>query len=81
MTLEQLYIILAGVAALIAAGFVTVSKFNYAGDVPSGLPWVGQQHGFLSDLRTRLASLGSMLETIESGYRKVCRQPHDLAQC
>lgn len=71
MAFDQLYIVLAGVAALIAAGFVTHSKLDYAGDVPPGIPWVGQQHGILSDLRTRIASLGSMLETIDAGYRKV----------
>jgi hypothetical protein len=39
------------------------------------LPWVGQQHGAFSDLRTRIASIGSVLETIESGYRKVSIPP------
>lgn len=79
MVLDQLYVILAGVAALIAAGFVTHSKLNYGGDVPSGLPWVGLQHGFLSDLRTRIASLGGALETIEAGYRKVRGEDCSLA--
>ncbi|KAH6706546.1 cytochrome P450 [Leptodontidium sp. MPI-SDFR-AT-0119] len=70
MAFDQLYVLLAGVVALVAAGFVTHSRFNYVSDVPAGLPWVGQHRGFLSDLRTRIASLGSVLETIESGYRK-----------
>jgi len=71
MAFDQLYIILAGVTALIAAGFVTRSKLNYGDDVPSGLPWVGKQQGIFSDLRTRIASIGSVLDTIEAGYRKV----------
>ncbi len=71
MAFEQLYIVLAGVAALLVAGFLTRSKLNYSGDVPPGIPWVGQQYGILADLRTRIASLGSMLETIDAGYCKV----------
>ncbi|KAF8859723.1 cytochrome P450 [Acephala macrosclerotiorum] len=39
-------------------------------DVPSSLPMVGKQHGFLADLRTRLASMGSLLPVIEAGYEK-----------
>jgi len=70
MAFDQLYIILAGLTALIAAGFVTRSKLNYGDDVPSGLPWVGKQQGIFSDLRTRIASIGSVLDTIEAGYRK-----------
>ncbi|KAL2065895.1 hypothetical protein VTL71DRAFT_3565 [Oculimacula yallundae] len=70
MALDQLYVILAGVAAIVAAGFITHSKLNYADEVPSGIPWVGQQLGFLSNLRTRIASLGDAIGYIEYGYQK-----------
>lgn len=80
MAFDQLYVLLAGVVALVAAGFVTHSRFNYVSDVPAGLPWVGQHRGFLSDLRTRIASLGSVLETIESGYRKASSRAHVIVR-
>lgn len=71
MAMDQLYILLAGAAALIAAGFLTRSKVSYGGDVPSGIPWIGQQSGAFASLRTRIGSMGNMLDQIESGYREV----------
>lgn len=69
MAFDQLSVVLAGLAILIAAGYTAHSRMGFT-DVPSSLPMVGKQHGFLADLRTRLASMGSLLPVIEAGYEK-----------
>jgi hypothetical protein len=71
MAFEQVSLVLAGIAIFLAAGYAAHSKLGYA-DMPDNIPWVGLRYGAFADLRTRFASLGGMIETIESGYRKVC---------
>ncbi|KAE8444351.1 hypothetical protein EG329_000661 [Mollisiaceae sp. DMI_Dod_QoI] len=69
MAFDQLSVVLAGLAILIAVGYAANSRLDFT-DIPPGLPWVGKQDGFLADLRTRIRSMGNLLPTIESGYRK-----------
>jgi len=71
MAFEQLPLVFAGVAILIAFSYAINRKPG--ADIPSDLPWVGLQHGIFSNLQTRIASLGgSVLGTLELGYREVC---------
>ena len=71
MALAQLPLVFAGIAILVVISY-TINRKPGA-DVPAHLPWVGLQHGIFSNLRTRIASLGSsLLGTMESGYREVC---------
>lgn len=70
MAFDQLSLTLAGLAILIAAGYTAHSRLRSA-DIPPDLPWVGKQHGFLANLRTRLSSMGNTLPMIELGYDKV----------
>jgi hypothetical protein len=71
MAFEQLPLVLAAVAILVAISYTINGKPST--EVPSHLPWVGLQHGLFSNLRTRISSLGSsLLGAMESGYREVC---------
>ncbi len=80
MAFEYWSLVLAGVALLVAAGW-SASTRETKQDVPRGLPWVGLKHGLFGDLRTKIASLGALLDTIESGYREVCCVARVLLPC
>ncbi|KUJ14117.1 cytochrome P450 [Mollisia scopiformis] len=69
MTFDQLSIALASLAILIVVAYTAHAKLRFEG-LPTNLPWVGRQYGFLADLRTRAGSMGNLLPSIESGYRK-----------
>jgi hypothetical protein len=71
MAFDQLSVVLAGVAILIAVGYT--AQLTVKSDVGiDSLPWVGLKTGVFAGLRTRVGSLGTgVLATLEAGYRKV----------
>jgi len=77
MAFDQLSVVLAGLAILLAVGYT--AQLTVKSDVSlDSLPWVGLKTGAFSGLRTRIGSLGAgMLATLEAGYRKV----HSLLNC
>jgi hypothetical protein len=71
MAFDELSVVLAGLAILIAVGYTT--QLTVKSDVALELPWVGLKTGVFAGLRTRIASLGGgLLATMEAGYQKVC---------
>jgi hypothetical protein len=71
MVFDQLSVVLAGLAILIAVGYTAQLTVKSDVDVDS-LPWVGLKSGVFAGLRTRIGSLGTgVLATMEAGYRKV----------
>jgi hypothetical protein len=72
MALDQLSVVLAGLAILIAVGYT--AQLTVKSDVGvDSLPWVGLKTGVFAGWRTRIGSLGTgVLATLEAGYRKVC---------
>jgi hypothetical protein len=71
MVFDQLSVVLAGLAILIAVGYT--AQLSVKSDVGvDSLPWVGLKTGVFAGLRTRIGSLGTgVLATLEAGYRKV----------
>ena len=71
MAFDQLSVVLAGLAILIAVGYT--AQLTVKSDVRiDSLPWVGLKTGVFAGLRTRVGSLGTgVLATLEAGYRKV----------
>jgi hypothetical protein len=72
MAFDQLSIVLAGLAILIAVGYY--GQLSVKSDIEiDSLPWVGLKTGVFAGLRTRIGSLGTgVLATLEAGYRNVC---------
>jgi hypothetical protein len=71
MVFDQLSVVLAGLAILIAVGYAAQLTVKSDVDVDS-LPWVGLKSGVFAGPRTRIGSLGTgVLATMEAGYRKV----------
>lgn len=73
MAFEQVSIVLVGLAVVTVLGFTALAKVTETGEAPAGIPWICVQDGFFSGLRTRIASLSGLLDSIESGYEKVCQ--------
>lgn len=71
MAFDHLSLAVAGLALFLWVTYKVYSSLNGPEDVPSHLPWVGLQKGVFPKLRTRISSLGGLLETLESGYAKV----------
>jgi hypothetical protein len=71
MAFDQLSVVLAGLAILIAVGYT--AQLTVKSDVGvDSLPWVGLKTGVFAGLRTRIGSLGTgVLAILEAGYRKV----------
>jgi len=71
MAFDQLSVVLAGLAILLAVGYT--AQLTVKSDVGiDSLPWVGLKTGVFAGLRTRIGSLGTgVLATLEAGYRKV----------
>ncbi len=71
MAFDQLSVVIAGLAILIAVGFT--AQFGGKSDVALELPCVGLKKGVFAGLRTRIGTLGhGLLATLDAGYRKVC---------
>ncbi|PMD30345.1 cytochrome P450 [Hyaloscypha variabilis F] len=70
MAFDQLSVVLAGLAILIAVGYT--AQLTVKSDVGvDSLPWVGLKTGVFGGLRTRIGSLGTgVLAILEAGYRK-----------
>jgi hypothetical protein len=71
MVFDQLSVVLASLAILIAVGYT--AQLTVKSDVGvDSLPWVGLKTGAFAGPRTRIGSLGKgVLATMEAGYRKV----------
>jgi hypothetical protein len=76
MAFDHLSLAVAGLMLFVWVVYKVYSSLNEPEDVPSHLPWVGLQKGVFSKLRTRLSSLGGLLETLETGYSKVSSPTH-----
>jgi hypothetical protein len=68
---DQVYILVGFIVLGIV--YATQYKITVSGDgIDKKLPWVGKPEGFLSKLRSRIASVGSeALDNLEAGYKKV----------
>jgi hypothetical protein len=79
MAFDQLSVVLAGLAVLIAVGYT--AQLSVKSDVAVELPWVGLKKGVFASLRTRIGSLGNeLLATMDAGYRKVFLVPSSIAE-